>query len=216
MRLPDDESARFCPNCGASLDVQVPYERPRQPSMEAREGLRVATLRNRILVMVVAFVFCMAITVAGATSKIGSSDAQNIVGDFDKTAQMLNTIGVEDIFGHNLMYCIMMFVPVFGPYLGAIVFYSTGRVAAAFGATSGVDPLVLLLTVFVYPSSWLEYVSYSLALSESLWLIYAAVKYRGRGFRNELTTAAKVMAICAVMLLLAAFAEMYVISSAAA
>jgi uncharacterized membrane protein SpoIIM required for sporulation len=214
-RLPYDESARFCPNCGAPLAVQMPYERPRRPGMEPRGGLRVTTLRNRILVMLVAFVFCMAISVAGAASKIGSSDAQNIVGDFNKTEEMLSTIGVQFIFGNNLMYCIMMFVPVLGPYIGTIVLYSTGRVVAALGATSGADPIRLFLTLFIYPHSWLEYVSYSLAISESFWLIYAAVKYRGRGLRNELSTAAEVMAICAVLLLLAAFAEMYIISSAA-
>jgi uncharacterized membrane protein SpoIIM required for sporulation len=218
MRLPDDEAARFCPNCGASLDMQMPYERPRQPSMEPRGGLRVTTLQNRILVLLVAFVFCIAITVAGAASKIGYSEANNIAGDFKQEAQMLNTIGVQFIFGNNLMYCIMMFVPVLGPYLGSIVLYSTGRVIAALAVTSptvGADPIRLFLTLFIYPHSWLEYVSYSLAISESFWLIYATVKYRGRGLRNELVTAAKVMAICAVLLLLAAFAEMYVISSAA-
>jgi hypothetical protein len=215
MRLPDDESARFCPNCGALLAVQMPYERPRQPSMEPRRGLKATTLQNRILVLLVAFVFCMAITVAGVTSKIGSSDANNIVGDFDKTEQVLNIIGVQFIFGNNLMYCVMMFVPVCGPYICSIVLYSTGRTIAALGATSGVDPLGLFLALFTYPYSWLEYVSYGLAISESFWLIYAAVKHGGRGLRNELSTAAKIMAICAVLLLLAAFAEMYVISSGA-
>jgi len=181
--------------------------------MELRGGLKVTTLRNRILVLLIAFVLCLAITDAGAMSKIESSEAQDLIGEVNKTNEMLSTIGVQFIFGNNLMYCIMMFVPVWGPYYGSIVLYSTGRVLAALGATRGVNPLALFLTLFIYPHAWLEYVSYSLAISESFWLIYASVKYGGKGLRNELSTAAKVMAICAVLLLLAAFVEMYLISS---
>jgi uncharacterized membrane protein SpoIIM required for sporulation len=213
-RLPEEESVKFCPNCGASLAVQLPYERPKEPSMELYRGLKVTTLRNRILVLLTAFALCIAITAVGAASKIESFEAHNIVGEFNETEKMLNTIGVQFIFGNNLMYCIMMFIPVLGPYYGSIVLYSTGRVLAALGATTGVNPLGLFMTLFIYPHAWLEYVSYSLAISESFWLMFSFVTNRGIGLRNEVSIAAKVMAICAVLLLLAAFTEMYVISAA--
>ena len=211
--LPADESARFCPFCGASLDVQLPYERRWETGAEPRRSLRVATLRNRVLVMLMAFVLCLAITAVGAVSKVESSEAHEIIGEFDKMEELLNDVGLQFIFGNNLMYCMIMFIPALGPYYGLMVLYSTGKVLAALGVTSGVNPLGLFFSLFIYPHAWLEYISYSLAISESFWLIYAIIKDRGRGLRSELSTAAKVMAICAVLLLLAAFAEMFLITS---
>ena len=212
MQLPEDATAQFCPNCGAILAVQLPYERPRGSVMELRRGLKIATFKTRILVLLMAFVLCLAITASGAMSNIGASEAQDIVGQFDKIDELLSAVGLQFIYGNNLMYCVMMFAPVLGPYYGSIVLYSTGRILAALGVTTGVDPLGLFITLFIYPHAWLEYLSYSLAISESFWLIYATAKFRGRGLRNELSTAAKIMVICTVLLLLAAFAEMYVIT----
>ncbi len=212
-RLLADESARFCPFCGASLDVQLPYERRLETGTEPRRALRVATLRNRVLVMLIAFVLCIAITAVGAVSRVESSEAHEIIGEFDKLEELLNDVGLQFIFGNNLMYCMIMFVPALGPYYGSLVLYSTGKVLAALGVTSGINPLTLFFSLFIYPHAWLEYISYSLAISESFWLIYAIIKDRSRGLRSELSTAAKVMAICAVLLLLAAFAEMYLITS---
>jgi uncharacterized membrane protein SpoIIM required for sporulation len=214
IRLPEEESAKFCPNCGASLAMQQPYERPREPSLEPRVGFKVATLRSRILVMLMTFILCLAVTASGAMSKIEPSEAQGITGEVNNTREMLSTMGVQLIFGNNLMYCIMMFVPLLGPYYGSLVLYSTGRAIAALSVTARVNPLTLFATLFFYPHTWLEFVSYSLAISESFWLIYAVIRYRGRGLRNELPTATKIIAICAVLLLLAAYAEMYIISSA--
>jgi uncharacterized membrane protein SpoIIM required for sporulation len=180
--------------------------------MELRRGLKIASFKTRILVLLIAFVLCLAITASGAVSSIGASEAQGIVGEFDKMDELLNFVGLEFIFGNNLKHCIIMFVPGLGAFYGGFVLYSTGRVLAALGVTAGTNPLGLLITLFIYPHAWLEYLSYSLAISESFWLIYAAIRFRGRGFRNELSTAAKAIAICAVLLLLAAFAEMYVIT----
>jgi hypothetical protein len=208
-RLPDDESARFCPNCGASRAVQFPYEKRLKPTMELRQGLKVATLKSRILVMLMTFILCIAMTATGAMSRVESSEAQGLVGEIQNLP-----VEVQSIFGNNLMICMVMFVPVLGPYYGSMALYSTGRVFAAYSVASGANPLGLFLTVFGYPFFWLEYLSFSLAISESFWLIYSAARYRGRGLRNELSSAAIVMAICAVLLLIAAFDEIYMISSA--
>jgi uncharacterized membrane protein SpoIIM required for sporulation len=168
------------------------------------------------MVLFMAFVICFAITASGSISSIGASEAQDLTGQFNNMDELLNTVGLEFIFGNNLKHCIIMFAPGLGPFYGGFVLYSTGRVLAALGETEGVNPLALLVTLFIYPHAWLEYISYSLAVSESFWLIYAVVKFGVRGFKNELSTAAKIIAVCAVLLLLAALAEMYVITLASA
>jgi uncharacterized membrane protein SpoIIM required for sporulation len=194
--------------------MQLPHEKPKEPSIRLYRGLKTPTLRNRVIALLVAFTLCVTITAVGTTSKIESLEAHNIVGEFNETEKMLNTISVQFIFGNNLMYRIVMFFPVLGPYYGSMVLYSTGRVLAALGVTTRVNPLGLFITLFIYPHAWLVFVSYSLAISESFWLIYAFVTNRGIGLRNELSTAAKIMAMCVVLLLLAAYTEMYVISAA--
>ena len=128
MQLPEDATSQFCPNCGAILAVQLPYEKPRGSVMELRRGLKIATFKTRILVLLMAFVLCLAITASGAMSNIGASEAQDIVGQFDKIDELLSAVGLQFIYGNNLMYCVMMFAPVLGPYYGSIVLYSTGRV----------------------------------------------------------------------------------------
>ena len=215
-RLPEDPTAQFCPNCGASLAAQLAHERAYEPITGFYRGLKSATFKTRIMVLLIAFILCFAITASGAVSTIGASEAQDLTGQFNNLDELLNTVGLEFIFGNNLKHCIIMFVPGAGPFYGGFVLYSTGRVLAALGATESVNPLGLLVTLFIYPHAWLEYISYSLAVSESFWLIYAVVKFGARGFRSELSTAAKTVAVCAVLLLLAAFAEMYVISLASA
>jgi len=94
--------------------------------------------------------------------------------------------------------------------LGFFVLYNTATSFAALSLVYHVEPLIVFASLFATPVFWLEYVSYSLAISESLILAYAAVKRR---FRNELVNASKVISICAVLLLLSAFVEMALISS---
>jgi len=215
-RLPEDLTAQFCPNCGFHVDGQLPQERTYEPITAFRREVRIASFRTRILVLFVAFVICFAITASGAMSVIGASEAQDLTGQFSNLDQLLNAAGLEFIFGNNLKHCLIMFVPGAGPFYGGFVLYSTGRVIAALGATESVNPLGLLVALFIYPHAWLEYISYSLAISESFWLVFALVKFGAKGFRNEVSTAAKIIAVCAVLLLLAAFAEMYIISLAGA
>jgi len=212
VRLPEDPTVQFCPNCGFPVAGQLPRARPFEPITEPRRAPRIASFRTRILVLLVAFVLCFAITASGAVSAIGASEAQDLTGQFNNLDELLNTAGLEFIFGNNLKHCLIMFVPGAGPFYGGFVLYSTGRVLAALGETESVSPLALLVALFIYPHAWLEYVSYSLAISESFWLVFALVKFGLRGFRGEVSTAAKTIAVCAVLLLLAAFAEMYIIS----
>ena len=213
-RLPADGAARFCPVCGAFLGAQhLPYEERFGTRREPRKTFGAVTLRNRVLAVFLAFVLCLTITAAGAVSKVERQEADEIVEEFDRLDDFLSIVGLQFIFGNNLMYCVIMFVPVIGPYYGSYVLYSTGRVLAAFGLASGYNPLELFFSLFVYPHAWLEYVSYSLALSESFWLFYVVIRHRENSLRNELSTAAKIMAICTVLLLLAAVAEMFLITS---
>jgi len=210
--LPTEEKARFCPNCGASLAHQVGYVEtsPFEMHVEAPKERRIGTLKSRLIIFAIALILSLAVTSLGATAKLETSEAQDIVQETNTVRDALEVAGVPIIFGNNLMQTLMMFIPGLGSLWGFYVLYNTGRVIAAIGIVAKVDPLLLFASLFIYPFAWLEYISYSLAISESLWLAYAAVRH---SFKRELVTACKVIAICAVLLLLAAFMEMAMIAS---
>ena len=127
---------------------------------------------------------------------------------------VLQTAGIQLIFGNNMMYCLVMFIPFVGPIGGFYVLYSTGRVLAAWSSVLGADPILLFLSLLIYPHAWLEYASYSLAVSESMWLSFYVLKYRFRGLRAEAINAAKYISICTGLLLAGALVEMALITLA--
>jgi len=210
IKLPEDEEARFCPNCGAPIFFKTPryagYEK------KAIRPLKAASRKNRFLTFLFALFLCVTVTSAGALSKIDNSEAQLIIENFEKVEEMLQTAGVQLIFGNNMMYCLAMFIPFVGPIGGFYVLYSTGKVLAALSSILGTDPMLLFLSLLIYPHAWLEYVSYSLAVSESIWLSSYALKYRFKGLRAEAVNAAKYISICAILLLAGAFVEMALIT----
>ena len=210
-RLPEDEKARFCPNCGAPLSQQMFYGEG-TVSRRHHYAKETISLKARLIALLIALAVCFSVTSAGTFANVSSSEAQEIMQNLKQMQEMLEIAGVQMIYGNNLMYCLMMFIPVLGPFYGSFVLYSTGRILAVMSTEIGADPFSLFVALFLYPHSWLEYVSYSLAISESFWLLYSA-RYGVKGFRNELSNAAKAIAICAVLLLLGALAEIYLISS---
>ncbi len=207
-RLPEDREARFCPNCGVPLSLYAVREEPGTAKSEAPKARKLGALSNRVFVMVGVILLCFAATAFGAASSVDPSDVQQINEDEERMRDALEYAGVSIVFGNNLMLCLIMFVPVLGPFFGSYVLYSTGRVIAAIGSASGMNPLVLFASLFVYPFAWLEYICYALAISESLWLVHAMTKNR---LREEVTRAVKNIAICSILLLLAAFIEVLMI-----
>jgi len=210
IKLPEDEEARFCPNCGAPI-----FHKARgyaKDEREARRSLPVASRKNRLLVFLFAFFLCIVVTSIGALSKIDNLEAQVIIEDFKRIEEMLQTAGIQLIFGNNMMYCLVMFIPFVGPIGGFYVLYSTGKILAALSSVLGVDPMLLFLNLLIYPHAWLEYSAYSLAISESMWLSFYALKYGFRGLRTEAVNAAKHISICVVLLLSGAFVEMALIT----
>jgi len=81
--------------------------------------------------------------------------------------------------------------------------------AAALASTRGAAPFTLLILTFIFPHAWIEYVSYGIALSESIWFAIMILKRR---VREELTNVFKAISAVALLLLAAAVIETYLIS----
>jgi uncharacterized membrane protein SpoIIM required for sporulation len=160
--------------------------------------------RARVLALILAFLISLAITFAGTLSPMSSSEAQGIKEEFERIAPYI--MNVPAIFRNNLMYALIMFIPVLGPLSALYVLYSTGRFIAAFAMVSGENPADLFMLMFTLPHGWIEYTAYALAISQSLWLTLRIVQRRSLKAEAENTCVS--IAACAALLLLGAVIEM--------
>lgn len=164
-------------------------------------------------VLALATLVCFAVTAFGAVLPIDSSEASGGSQELGKVEQILDSMDtiyrVALIFGNNLMNSMVMLTPFLGPLYGSFVLFSTGRIIAALASTRGADPFTLLILTFIFPHAWIEYVSYGIALSESIWFAIMILKRR---VREELTNVFKAISAVALLLLAAAVIETYLIS----
>lgn len=189
--ISEERSARFCPNCGSPLSKSM------------------VSLSTRAIVLVTALILCISATLAGTFARVDMEEAQELKREVDKLINCTKSTGFQAIFGRNFMHTLIMFTPVAGPFWGFFALYNTGRVIAALSMTNGVSPVQLMLAFFLLPFTWMEYISYALAISESIILAYSMLK---RNLREESSTAFKLLALCAVILLVAAVIEFAMIS----
>jgi len=194
-----EKDAKFCPNCGAViLHRKI-----------KRRIFSIGTLQDRIIVFLIVFLLCVLATAIGVLVRVERSEAQNIVQEMNKIENAVEVVGVQLIFGNNLMYALAMFIPIVGPGFGFYVLYNTGRILAAYSAISKINPLFTFLFLFSLPFTWMEYISYTLAISESIWMTYAIIK---RNFKNELMTMSIIIVICNILLLFGALIEASLLS----
>ena len=189
VQLP--EEAAFCPNCGFAITPK-------------RKGIRSAQISRRSAVAII-FIIQILTTLVGANSQIDASEARDIVKSQE---EMVPYVGLSGIFGNNFMHALITFTPVFGPVWAGYVLFSTGRIFAAFGSVKGINPNLLLGITLLLPHAWLEYLAYALAVSQSIWLILMARQHQ---FRAEVKNLYKMVTVCALLLLLAAFIETIII-----
>jgi uncharacterized membrane protein SpoIIM required for sporulation len=163
---------------------------------------RTSTSRARRIITIVAFLlFSIFVTSIGTLTPLSREDANSLYNELEQVRQ---NVSVQYIFGNNLIICLVMFVPVVGPIFGLWALYNTGVVIAAESIVQGVPSLLIFYSLLIFPFAWLEFLSYSTALAESVWLIKRA---RRGMIRREVKNAAVLVAIVAVMLLVAAAIE---------
>lgn len=163
-------------------------------------------LIRRIMMIVIVFIFAIIVTAAGTFTPIEQQEANEINNELNQTLGSLKANGtaLQYIFGNNFMLALLMFVPVIGIIFGAYVLYSTGAVIAAIAISNQFPPTLSLIALFLTPVAWLEFIAYSTAMAESIWLTTRLWQRRGR---REIIHACKFISICAIILLVAAIIE---------
>lgn len=108
------------------------------------------------------------------------------------------------IFINNFGIAIIGFLPFVGAIYEGFVLFNTGLAVAAIGTTKGVPATYLLAVSMTTPFFWMEYVSYSIAISAAAFLI---VSIQQRRFRMEFKYFLLQIALVAGLLLAAVFIE---------
>lgn len=169
---------------------------------------------KRILAIGAFFILSFIVTVAGVLTPLTSEEAAEISKELEDMRESVSNAGAFRgtalIFGNNFMLCLLFFIPVVGPFFGCYVLYSTGVVIAADSISAGVQPILSFLLLFIFPFTWLEFLAYSAAFSQSVWLTWRIIQ---RKWRRELVNTGTMISICAVMLLVAAVIEILVIQA---
>jgi hypothetical protein len=111
------------------------------------------------------------------------------------------------IFLNNCRICLIMFIPLVGIAFGAISLFSTGVAIKALSIVQGASPSFMLLSLIIGPIFWIEFIAYSMGMTESVWLFRRLLKGRWR----ELKRAVVLIGIAVGLLALGAIIESWLI-----
>jgi hypothetical protein len=142
--------------------------------------------------------------VVGALQPLSDTEATDIQKNFD---QILNqTPDALFILRNNFGIASLMLIPVLGPVVGVFVLHNTGLAISAVSYSADLPGILVFLGLLLLPFSWLEFISYSAAMTQSVFLMLAL--FQRRGVRKELTRTGLIWAAIFAMLIAGAIIEM--------
>lgn len=112
-----------------------------------------------------------------------------------------------DVFVNNFILCLGMFIPGFGLIYGMGILCNTGVYIGARAIALNVPTWIWHVSLLMNPIFWLEFVAYSIAMAESIWLIRRLIQGRW----SELKTTGILIGTCAVLLIIGALIEAWMI-----
>jgi hypothetical protein len=175
--------------------------------------------RKRIYSTFFVLILSVLATIAGMFVQLPQDQAQAIYNQLNQTSSSPTLM--TDIFLNNFPLCLLMFIPLAGLGIGMFILFSTGMafravfdIQAANGlsssaAVSGINPTTAILVLVAAGAVFvLEYVSYTIAMTESVWLFRRALQKRWR----EVKVLAMLIGLVAVLLAIGAVVEWYALS----
>ena len=122
-------------------------------------------------------------------------------GSSIRDASEIVPLNTADIFLNNFKIALRGFIPIIGAIMTAGTSFVTGTVIKSIAEANDVNGLLVFLAVMSSPVFWLEYVAYTVASTEGVFL---AVAFARRKLKAELIWAGLTVAIVAGLLLLGA------------
>ena len=180
--------------------------------------LNASPKRKRIYSTVFILFIALLATVAGMFVQLPPEEAQAIYTQLNQT--QFSPHLAPDIFVNNFSLCLLMFIPLAGLGIGLFILFSTGMAfravfdyqaannitstatSANLTASTAIGLLLLIGAVFV-----LEYVSYTVAMTESVWLFRRIWQKRW----SEVKITLALIGLVALLLAIGAIVETFAI-----
>jgi hypothetical protein len=170
--------------------------------------------QKRIYSTVFVLMLAVLATFAGTMVPLGQEEAELIYNQLNQTSSSPTLL--TDIFVNNFPLCLLMFIPLAGIGIGLFILFSTGMafravfdVQAASGfdssaTASSIDPTTAILVLVLAGAVFvLEYLSYTIAMTESVWLFRRLMQKRWK----ELKVLAILIGVVAALLAIGAVVE---------
>ena len=158
-----------------------------------------------ILIMLTAAIIVCAI---GTLLPVDQETLANISQQIEETRDLIRSLDFLSaslyIFSHNFALCLVMFIPLFGVGFGMYVMLSTGYVTEIDALAHQTLPSVAFISYFILPHFWAEFISYALAMSQSILITWGLYK---KEFSKTLAETLKIIGITAALLFAAALIE---------
>jgi hypothetical protein len=183
--------------------------------------------RKRIYSISFMLMLAVSATLLGLLVPMDPIEAQMITDQLNQTVTqgVANGSLIQDIFFNNFLLCLAMFIPLAGAAIGLLILFNTGQAfravfeiqAANITANPSVTPtplpsitptVAVLAFVGIGAVFLLEYVSYSIGMTESVWLFRRLLQNR---WRSELRYLLIFIGTIALLLIIGAVVETYTI-----
>jgi len=202
------------PNSGEVLnDVKTSYNYKKY-LVYIKDALEELTKRERLLWFFIVFEFLVIVTMIGAGQPVSSPSASSLVNGLNATIPYSS--GTEaiaiSIFKNNYMLALIMAIPLAGPVMATYTSFNTGYMMSAQAVVYSQQYNIALtginrfLGIMVTPVFWLEFVCYSAAVLESIYLLQSLFT---RSFSKELIRAIIVIIGITVILFISAQVEAF-------
>ncbi len=138
------------------------------------------TKRKRLYSLGFIFIISVIVTLAGSFVPLSSEDAQTLYDEVNKPITENKDIASLSlyIFKNNFPLCLLMFIPLFGAAFGLFTLFSTGIALGAIASVQGIPAVLTFFFLFITPIFWIEFISYSLAMTASIWLFRRLMQKR--------------------------------------
>ncbi|MFC1754148.1 stage II sporulation protein M [Thermoproteota archaeon] len=159
---------------------------------------------KRVFLLMLLFVLIM--IAIGSSSPLSENQSSDILREFENNLPEIDT---QPIFTNNFIIASIMVIPIFGIAIGVMILYTTGVIIAATGMSVNIPGILLLLSLLVFPFSWLEFLSYAAAMTQSIFLVLGLFR---KHLKKELIRTAFLLITIFIMLFVAAFIETVLIN----
>ncbi len=149
----------------ASWGVRYSWKPPRLPR----------TLSGFWPLVLLVFAVGQVILILAATLPFFPGEEQTYAAILNSTHDQIShatfAVQFQDIFLNNVQVALGGMVPIFGQLTFGIANYNTGRVIQAIAISDQVQPSVILLSLYLFPHTWVEESAYPIATVAGLFAI---------------------------------------------